>query len=368
MLAPLSGYSVGVTADRRSDEQIALLEGRGATCLHGPTVKIHPLRPEDEITQATTALIERPPDIVVTTTGIGMRGWMEAADAQLIGEPLRAALAGARVMARGPKAHGAAVTAGLDVAWNAPGSTSAELVEHLKNEAEPQRVAVQVDGAPDHGLVESIAALGHDVVMVPVYRWAAPDDLKPAVALVQAVAERRVDAVTFTSRPAAENFLSLADDLNLLPAVSRAFGGPVTPFCVGPVCAGGIRDGCGVEPIQPSRFRLGALVMAVAEELTERSTALALGGVDVNVQGRLVAVDGQDPVMLTGRESQILAELTERPGVVVSKTVLLSKVWGSEESDPHVVEVTVGRLRRRLGPAAVGIETVMRRGYRASAT
>ena len=70
---------------------------------------------------------------------------------------------------------------------------------------------------------------------------------------------------------------------------------------------------------------------------------------------------------LTGRESQVLSALTERPGVVISKAKLLSTVWGSAESDPHVVEVTIGRLRRRLGPAAAGIETVMRRGYRASA-
>ena len=35
-------------------------------------------------------------------------------------------------------------------------------------------------------------------------------------------------------------------------------------------------------------------------------------------------------------------------------------------ADDHAVEVTVGRLRRRLAPASEGIETVMRRGYRLS--
>ncbi|MBW3646014.1 MAG: winged helix-turn-helix domain-containing protein, partial [Actinobacteria bacterium] len=39
-------------------------------------------------------------------------------------------------------------------------------------------------------------------------------------------------------------------------------------------------------------------------------------------------------------------------------------VWGDESADPHAVEVAVGRLRRRLGPAAGGLETVPRRGYR----
>jgi uroporphyrinogen-III synthase len=42
-------------------------------------------------------------------------------------------------------------------------------------------------------------------------------------------------------------------------------------------------------------------------------------------------------------------------------------VW-TGETDDHVVEVTVGRLRRRLGSAGTHIETVMRRGYRLSTT
>jgi uroporphyrinogen-III synthase len=42
-------------------------------------------------------------------------------------------------------------------------------------------------------------------------------------------------------------------------------------------------------------------------------------------------------------------------------------VWGATESDEHVVEVTVARLRQRLGEAGTGVETVVRRGYRLSA-
>ncbi len=365
MLGPLSGYTIGITADRRSEEQIMLLEGRGAVCIHGPTVQIHPLRPEGEIAAATELLIEQPPDVIVATTGIGMRGWLEAADALLIGERLRAALDGVRVLARGPKAHGAAVTAGMDVEWNAPGGTSAEVVEHLRDEP-PARVAVQVDGSQDQVIVDSLTEIGHEVIVIPVYRWSMPGDTKPAVALVRAVAEERVDAITFTSRPAAENFVGLATELGLLDAVIAAFAGPVAVFCVGPVCAEGIRELCGTEPIQPDRYRLGAMVMAVTSEFAGRRTAIQLAGVDVAVQGRMAIIDGQEPTMLTGRESQILNALTERPGVVLSKANLLSEVWGSAESDPHVVEVTIGRLRRRLGAAGVGIETVMRRGYRAN--
>jgi len=35
-MGQLSGFCIGVTADRRSGEQIQMLESRGAECIHGP--------------------------------------------------------------------------------------------------------------------------------------------------------------------------------------------------------------------------------------------------------------------------------------------------------------------------------------------
>ena len=74
-------------------------------------------------------------------------------------------------------------------------------------------------------------------------------------------------------------------------------------------------------------------------------------------------VAGEEPVQLTDRERAVLTALSRRPGAVVSKGELRKQVWANG-ADDHAVEVTVGRLRRRLGPASDGIETVMRRGYR----
>jgi uroporphyrinogen-III synthase len=39
-------------------------------------------------------------------------------------------------------------------------------------------------------------------------------------------------------------------------------------------------------------------------------------------------------------------------------------VWGTPDADEHTVEVTVARLRRRLGPAGKAVQTTTRRGYR----
>jgi uroporphyrinogen-III synthase len=83
--------------------------------------------------------------------------------------------------------------------------------------------------------------------------------------------------------------------------------------------------------------------------------SLVISGTVVHVGGRRVE--------LSGIEAQLLAVLAQRAGAVVSKDDLLREVWRDPDGDPHVVEVAVARLRRRLGPAGTAVATVVRRGY-----
>lgn len=367
MNGPLDGYVIGVTADRRADEQIQLLTQRGADCLHGPVIRTHPLGPEEDLERATRALIADPPDHVLLTTGIGVRGWLEAAEALHLADDLLDALFGATVYARGPKAAGAALTGGIEVTWSSPDARSEALVAQLATQdVAGRRVAVQLDGALGAGLCRAIESLGAEPVPVPVYRWSLPDDVAPATRLVRAIVDRRVDAVTFTARPAVENLFEIAAEVGLLDATLAALGDDVAAFCVGPVCGGFARD-LGIDPVhEPPRARLGALVQHLTQWFAGRDRELELAGFHVRLQGRAVSVDGSEPRRLSERERGILTALAERPGAVMSKRSLLRAVWGATEADEHVVEVTVARLRQRLGPAGEGVETVMRRGYRLS--
>ncbi len=366
----LAGFRIGVTADRRADEQIRLLAARGAECVHGPVIKTNPVDTVAALGVATELLIENPPELIVLTTGLGVRGWLEAADSIHLGDQLRDVFEGAALFARGAKANGALATNGFRIATDAPLSRYVEVIEALHSRGvDGTRVAVQLDGAGAADLCDAIEAEGADVVRVPVYKWSLPDDCGAAERLVRSAAERRVDAVTFTAKPAIENFFEIADRVGLHDAVMEAFAsGRVTAFCVGSVCATGFTDLGLPEPMVPDRFRLGAMVQQISTYFAEQSTTIELAGTRVCVQGRLAVVDDGDDAWLTERERAVLDVLIERPGAVHSKADLLRRVWNGTESDEHLVEVTVGRLRQRLGPAAAGIETVMRRGYRASAS
>src|SRR5687768_7384827 len=76
----LDGYTIGVTADRRSDEQASLFERRGATVLLGPAIRTLPVGGDDRLRTVTEAVIARPPDVLVANTGIGIRSWFAAAE------------------------------------------------------------------------------------------------------------------------------------------------------------------------------------------------------------------------------------------------------------------------------------------------
>ncbi|MFK8022463.1 MAG: uroporphyrinogen-III synthase [Ilumatobacter sp.] len=364
---PLEGFTIAVTADRRADEQIKLLEGRGAECIHGPVIKTHALGSEDELRSATEEVLTGPLDLVVLTTGVGVRGWLEAADAIQLGDELHRRFERVDLYARGPKAKGALTTAGLTVTWTAPNARYEDIVDALtERDITGARIAVQLDGAGAVALCDQLESIGADVVRVPVYRWSMPADTTPAERLIRAVVERRVDGVTFTAKPAVENFLEIGDFLGVGAELVEALAHDVVPFCVGPVCATGLTDDDLATPVVPDKHRLGAMVQQIAGYFSAHASEAQLGGSSVHIQGRLVVFESGERAILTDREHAVLSLLLERPGVVRSKRELLAECWSGSENDEHLVEVTVGRLRQRLGPVAPAIETVIRRGYRAS--
>jgi two-component system response regulator TctD len=86
-----------------------------------------------------------------------------------------------------------------------------------------------------------------------------------------------------------------------------------------------------------------------------------VGDLRIDLGADAVLIGGRR-VELAPRERDVLEVLVRRPGSVVNKQQLLAAVWHGA-ADGHAVEVTIGRLRRRLA-GLLEIQTVPRRGYR----
>ncbi|MFD7575297.1 uroporphyrinogen-III synthase [Streptomyces sp. NPDC059810] len=358
---PLAGFTVGVTAARRADELIALLRRRGAAVVHGPALRIVPLADDTELLAATKELIGHAPDVVVATTAIGFRGWVEAAEGWGCGEELLAVLRDVELLARGPKVKGAVRAAGLTESWS-PGSESmAEVLDRLLGEGVAgRRIALQLHGEPLPGFVEALTAGGAEVVGVPVYRWMPPEDIGPLDRLLDAVLSGSLDAVTFTSAPAAASLLSRAAEKGVRAELVAALRHDVLAVCVGPVTALPLQAE-GIDTYAPERFRLGPLVQLLCTELPARSRVLPVAGHRVEVRGHAVLVDGLlRPVPPAGMA--LIGLLARRPGWVVSRADLLRALPGAGR-DEHAVETAMARLRAALGTPKL-IQTVVKRGYR----
>jgi two-component system, OmpR family, alkaline phosphatase synthesis response regulator PhoP len=120
------------------------------------------------------------------------------------------------------------------------------------------------------------------------------------------------------------------------------------------------------KPFSPKE--LVARMKAVLRR-TEPHTAdemLVLGDVVVQRDAREVGVAGQ-PVELRPKEFDLLAYLIQNRGVVVSRDVLLERVWGMDYAGgTRTVDVHVAQLRRKLGRPGL-IRTIRGAGYKAVA-
>ena len=357
--APLAGFTVGITADRRREELESLLVRRGARVIGGPALRILPVAEDDRLLGVTRALVADPPDLLVANTGVGFRGWIEAADGWGLAEPLLAALGRGRVLARGPKAAGAVRAAGLREQWSPPNESSEEVLHHLLADGvQGQRVAVQLHGEPQTAFCAALREAGAEVVEAPVYRWLPPHDVAPLLRLIDAVLAGEVDALAFTSAPAVISTLVHAGPRR--GELVQAMQDDVVVACVGPVCARPLVLE-GVPCVLPERMRLGGLVRTLVDVLPQCAVRVDVRGRALEVRGHSAFLDGRPLVMGAGPLS-VLRLLVAAEGRVVAREVLLRALPGSS-NDAHAVETTVSRLRLALDDPTL-LRTVVKRGYR----
>lgn len=114
------------------------------------------------------------------------------------------------------------------------------------------------------------------------------------------------------------------------------------------------------KPVDREAFkaRIRALIRRGGAVRTEQLTA---GNVVLNRITRQVLVDGRE-VRLSPKEHALLEHFMLRQGAVVTRTELLEKVWDLRfDPGTNVVDVNLGRLRKRLTDAGAKISVISRR-------
>jgi DNA-binding response OmpR family regulator len=120
------------------------------------------------------------------------------------------------------------------------------------------------------------------------------------------------------------------------------------------------------KPFSPRELVARMKAVLRRTEPQEHRDMFSLGDVILDRQSHDVTVAGK-PVELTAKEFDLLAYLMANTGVLVSRDLLLDRVWGQEyPGGTRTVDVHVAQLRRKLGRPDL-IRTLRGAGYKAVA-
>lgn len=215
----LEGAVVLVTRAReRAGELAALLRERGASPIEAPTIRIDPVPEGGTLDEAIRDTAMRAHAWVAFTSSAGVEAWFDRA--QALGFDARDL--NARVAAVGKGTAASLLAHGVE-ADLVPETYTTEALGHAFPEGGGKVLLPRADIAPEE-LEAALVGKGWEPVRVDAYRSRTAGPLAPEAAA--ALAEGRIDAITFTSASTVAGFVELA-------GVVR---GPAI-VCIGPVTA-----------------------------------------------------------------------------------------------------------------------------------
>ena len=121
-----------------------------------------------------------------------------------------------------------------------------------------------------------------------------------------------------------------------------------------------------VKPFSPKELmaRVNAVLTRRNAAKAKTSEILKFKGLEINIPARTVSVDGEK-IELTPKEYELLFYLIENKGIALSRSKLLSDIWGYDFfGDDRTIDTHVKNLRNALGPYRDFIETVRGVGYK----
>lgn len=106
--------------------------------------------------------------------------------------------------------------------------------------------------------------------------------------------------------------------------------------------------------------RVKALLRRASDE---QAQMLVCGDVTLDKEKRMVYAHGE-PVDTTYKEFELLALLMKNHGIVISREIIMERVWESSfEGESRTIDVHVRSLRQKLGESGALIKTIRNVGY-----
>ena len=260
------GLRVFAFESRMAIETATLIERFGGRAIVVPAMREVPLEDNYAAFEFGTRLLSSQVEVVVFLTGAGVRELFRVMETRYTRDRLVNALSTIVTVARGPKPVAALRALGLNPTLAIPEpNTWREVLSSISRsmQLEGKRVAVQEYGVSNRDLIAGLEARGAQVLTVPVYRWALPEQRGALRDAASSIAKGQTDVVLFTSSAQVTNLIQIADAAGIGPELRQQVRKAVVGS-IGPVCSQELRAH-GIEPdFEPAHSKLGHLVKEAA--------------------------------------------------------------------------------------------------------
>ncbi len=267
----LEGLSVVCFEARHAKTLADLVAKQGGAPFSAPAMKEVPLENNPEAFRFAEELFAGRIDVVVLLTGVGTRALAAAHETKYPREKFLEALRGVKIVPRGPKPIRVLNEWGIPFALTVPEPNTwrevlSTLDEHKKEvPVSGKRLALQEYGVTNEELLAGLRERGADVLRVPVYRWALPDDLAPLKEAIDRLIQGRADISVFTTAVQVLHLLQVAETMGKKKETVAGLNRTVVAS-VGPDCSEALKaQGVNVD-IEPESPKMGPLIVTVAEK------------------------------------------------------------------------------------------------------
>ncbi len=282
--ANFNGLRVLSLESRRAVETSKLIRTYGGEPLVAPAMREIALDSNQPVLDFAEALLRGAFDLVIFTTGVGVKALVKTVSEHMDREAFLTALRSVKIAARGPKSSSALRELGIPIAVVAPDPfTWRSLMAALEAKYGPSlsgmNIAIQEYGTSNPELLTALAERSISITRLPVYQWALPEDIQPLREAVIALAHGHVDIVIFMNAAQVAHLFLMADRMGYSDALYEGFRSTVVGS-IGPSTTEGL-NAYGIAPdYQPTQSKMGFLIKELAERaaelLEEKRSAAAL--------------------------------------------------------------------------------------------
>ncbi|MBT4864910.1 MAG: uroporphyrinogen-III synthase [Planctomycetaceae bacterium] len=253
---------------RRADQMRSLIERQGNVATVVPSMREVPLDENETALDFAQRLLDGQIGVVVFMTGVGARSLLDTAETKFERQEFLTALDACRIAVRGPKPAAVLREWGVHVDCRAAEpNTWRELLAVIDKElvVSGKTVAVQEYGEPNEDFYDKLRQRGADVLPVPVYRWAFPEEQQPLIDAIEATIAGRFDAILFTSAFQLTSVLHTADGIGCRDTWITAANNCVVAS-IGPTASEALRRVGLTVDVEADPPKMGQLVRAVVAQ------------------------------------------------------------------------------------------------------